>query len=200
MTEDDQTNASTNTGVASADAGPPNATAGAFAAALMAGLRKFGALRNQFKEAADEAASRDTLLAYLRYWALANDEQEAAIRNLYPRAELDWNKLEKRARAHSIAFSVTAHAHHRAAVLDYLDNPGASTLIAHKHLTWFAPIQTNDLQRNADNWRRYQEMCTPLRNRDIAHDRAVRSDLTELRHLPSRQAAYTVAARPRPQP
>ena len=106
--------------------------------------------------------------------------------------------MEKRARAHGIAFSVTAQAHHRAAVLDYLDNPGAPTLIAHKHLTWFAPIQTRDLERNADNWRRYQAMCTPLRNRDITHDRAVRRDLTGLRDLSPAQDARRVLARPQP--
>jgi hypothetical protein len=199
MTHDDDKNPSqtvdTGTG-----ANAPDATAGSFAAAITAALRKFGASRNRFKAAADEAANRESLLAYLRYFALANEEQEDAIRQRYPRAMLDWNQLEKRARAHGIAFSVTAQAHHRAAVLDYLDNPGASTLIAHKHLTWFAPIRTSDLERNADNWRRYQAMCTPLRRRDIAHDRTVRGELTGLRHLPSLQAARAVAARPRPHP
>ncbi len=199
MTHDDDKNPNRNVD-AGTGTSPPDATAGAFAAAITAGLRKFGASRNRFKEAADEAANREGLLAYLRYLALVNEEQKDAIRRRYPRAMLDWNQLEKRARAHGIAFSVTAQAHHRAAVLDYLDNPGASALIAHKHLTWCAPIRTSDLERNADNWRRYQEMCTPLRNRDIAHDRAVRGELTALRHLPSRQAAYTVAAQPRPQP
>ena len=132
--------------------------------------------------------------------AFANEEEEAAIRNRYPRAALDWNLLEKRARVHGIVFSVTAQAHHRSAVLDYLDNPGAPTVIAHKHLTWFAPIRTSDLERNAERWHRYRELCTPLRNRDIAHDRAVRGELTGLRHLSPAQAARTVAAQSRPQP
>jgi hypothetical protein len=179
-------------------ANPPDATAGAFAAAITAGFRPFGAIRNWFQTAANEAAERDSLLAYLRYMALANEEQEDSIRKRYPRAELNWNQLEKRARAHGIAFSVTAQTHHRAAVLDYLDNPGVATVITHKHLTWFAPIRTRDLERNADNWRRYQAMCVPLRHRDIAHDRAVRGELTGLRHLPSLQAARAVAAQPRP--
>jgi hypothetical protein len=200
MTHDDH-NATPDSKVdTGATANPPDTTAGAFAAAITAGFRPFGAIRNWFQTAANEAAERDSLLAYLRYMALANEQQDDAIRSLYPRATLDWNQLEKRARAHGITFSVTAQAHHRAAVLDYLDNPSASTLIAHKHLTWFAPIRTGDLQRNADNWRRYQELCAPLRNRDIAHDHAVRSDLTELRHLPSLQAARKIAAQPRPQP
>ena len=200
MTHDDKNSTPSSTVKASVDASPPDATVNAFAAALMAGIGKLGTWRDRFQKAADEAAVRDSLLAYLRYRALANEEQEDAIRKRYPRAVLDWNQLEKRARAHGIAFSVTAQAHHRAAVLDYLDNPGASTLIAHKHLTWFAPIRTRDVERNADNWRRYQELCAPLRCRDIAHDRAVRGELTGMRHLPSLQAARSVAARPRPQP
>ena len=126
MTHDDQNTPSTSTLSTGPEASAPDATGGAFAAALTAGLGKFGAWGNQFQKAADEAAARDTLLAYLRYMALANEEQEDAIRNRYPRATLDWNQLEKRARAHGIAFSVTAQAHHRAAVLDYLDNPGAA--------------------------------------------------------------------------
>ena len=200
MTHDDKNTTPSSTVKASTDNSSPDATVNAFAVALMAGIGKLGTWRDRFQKAADEAAVRDSLLAYLRYRALANEEQEDAIRKRYPRAVLDWNQLEKRARAHGVVFSVTAQAHHRAAVLDYLDNPGASTLIAHKHLTWFAPIRTHDVERNADNWRRYQDMCTPLRNRDVAHDRAVRGELTGMRHLPSLQAARSVAARPRPQP
>jgi hypothetical protein len=177
-----------------------DATATAFAAALKAGFATSAAMRAWFQQAATEAAERDSLLAYLLYLALVNDEQEEAISRRYPRAVLDWNQLEKRARAHGIVFSVTAQAHHRAAVLDYLDHPNAATLIAHKHLTWFAPIRTQDLKQNAENWRRYQQLCTPLRNRDVSHDRAVRSALTGLRHIPSEHAARTVAARPRAQP
>ena len=199
MTHDDHNRPSTKLSTGP-DSRAPDVTGGAFAAALTAGRSTFAAWRNWFKQAADEAAHRDSLRAYLRYMALANEEQEDAIRNRYSRATLDWNQLEKRARAHGIAFSVTAQAHHRAAVLDYLDNPGAPTLIAHKHLTWFAPIRTSDMRQNADNWRKYQELCVPLRHRDIAHDRAVRGELTGLRHLPSQQAAQTVAARARPQP
>ncbi len=199
MTHDDQNNTSRSTLVTCSDAGPPDATAGAFAAAFEAASRKFGTWHDQFQKAAHKAAARDTLLAYLYYMGIANEEQEDAIRKRYPRATLDWNQLENRARVHGIAFSVTAQAHHRAAVLDYLDNPGAATLIAHKHLTWFAPIRTRDLQRNADNWRRYQELCIPLRERDIAHDRAVRGRLTSLWQLPSLQGARAVAGRPRPQ-
>lgn len=200
MTHDDQHTPSTGKLSAGPEGSAPDVTGGAFAAALTAGLGTFGAWGNWFKQAADEAAHRDSLRAYLRYMALANQEQEDAIRNRYSRATLDWNQLEKRARAHGIAFSVTAQAHHRAAVLDYLDNPGAATLIAHKHLTWFAPIRTNDMRDYAENWRKYQELCVPLRQRDIAHDRAVRGELMTLRPLPSRQAAQTVAARARPQP
>ena len=200
MTHDDKNTTPSSTVKASTDNSSPDATVNAFAAALMAGIGKLGTWRDRFQKAADEAAVRDSLLAYLRYRALANEEQEDAIRKRYPRAVLDWNQLEKRARAHGVVFSVTAQAHHRAAVLDYLDNPGASTLIAHKHLTWLAPIRTRDLERNAESWCRYQEICAPLRNRDIAHDRAVRGELTGMRHLPSLQAARSVAARPRPQP
>ena len=200
MTHDDQSTTSTDTLSTNLDSHAADAIAGAFVAALRAGLGTSGPIRSWFQTAANEAAERDSLLAYLRYMALANEEQEDAIRNRYSRATLDWNQLEKRARAHGIAFSVTAQAHHRAAVLDYLDNPGAPTLISHKHLTWFAPIRTSDMRQNAENWNRYQELCVPLRHRDIAHDRAVRGELMGVRRPPARQAAATVAARARAQP
>lgn len=200
MTDDDRSKTPLNQSSTEAGDAPPDATGRGFFAAIIDWLGKSGSQPTRFQKAARDVAERDSLLAYLKYFALANEEQEAAIRQRYPRAMLDWNLLEKRAKAHGIKFSPTAQAHHRAAVLDYLDNPGAPTLIAHKHLTWFAPIRTLDLERNAESWRRYQELCTPLRNRDIAHDHAVRRELPGLLHLPSRQTARTVASRPRPQP
>ena len=94
-------------------------------------------------------------------------------------AMLDWNALEARARYHGITFSVTAQAHHRAAVLDYLDNPDAPTLISGKHLSWLAPINVyaTDPTRHAKNWDRYFAMCQPMQNRDFDHDHAVRARL-----------------------
>lgn len=178
----------------------PDATGRAFFAAIIDWFRRSGSQIRHFQLAARHVAERNNLLTYLQYFALANEEQESAIRQRYPHAILDWNLLEKRARAHGIRFSPTAQAHHRAAILDYLDNPDAPTLIAHKHLTWLAPVGSPDPKRSAEYWRRYQDLCAPLANRDIAHDRAVRQELSASSHLPSLQATRTVAARPRPQP
>ena len=96
MTHDDHDAPPSSTVNASANTSSPDATVNAFAAAITAGLHTFGAWRDRFQKAADEAAVRDSLLAYLRYRALANEEQEDAIRKRYPRAVLDWNQLETR--------------------------------------------------------------------------------------------------------
>ncbi len=148
MTHDDQNNTTSFTLDTGADTDRPDATGAAFAAAITAGLRKVGGWRDRFRRRPPTRRRSGTPCSPTSAtWRLPTKEQEDAIRNRYPRAALDWNRLQKRARAHGIAFSVTAQAHHRAAVLDYLDNPGAPTVIAHKHLTWFAPIRTSDLQR-----------------------------------------------------
>lgn len=140
MAHDDQNIPSTGKLSTGADNSAADATGGAFAAALKIGLGTSRTWRDWFKRAADEAANRDSLLAYLRNMAIANEEQEDAIRNRYSRATLDWNQLEKRARAHGIAFSVTAQAHHRAAVLDALEDPFAPILHNHRHLTFVQPV------------------------------------------------------------
>lgn len=173
----------------------------AFAAAI---AEAFGRFRFPFGRlsSADEdvAGSHDDLEAYMRAFALANAAQEAAIRARYAQAELDWPALEARAAAHGIAFSSTAEAHHRAAILDYLDHPGAPTLISHKHMSWCHPIPTTDPDRSLTNWTRHLALCRPLADRDIAYHHAVRAELAGLRHLPPREAAMTAAALPRPQP
>jgi hypothetical protein len=68
---------------------------------------------------------------------------EAALQKLYPKAVLQWNQMEQRARKHGIKFSPLAQAQHRAAILDFLDNPDALTHLTPMHATWFFAIDPN---------------------------------------------------------
>ncbi len=70
-----------------------------------------------------------------------HDEEQAhetAIQEKYRGAVAQWNELEARAKAHGIRFSSTAQAHHRAAILDYLDHPEAPTHVTHCMTTWLS--------------------------------------------------------------
>lgn len=62
---------------------------------------------------------------------------ELAIRAKYANAVLQWNDLERRAAAHGVWFSPTAEAHHRSAILDYVDDPRQPTHLTAMHATWF---------------------------------------------------------------
>lgn len=181
--------------VGSADRSPPNGAGAAFAAALDLGPL----FRSWFRDTAAEAAHR-YLIAYLMYRRMLDEQQEDELRRHYPRGSIDAAEIEARARAHGITFSVTAQLHHRAAILDYLDNPGAPTLISSKHLSWMAPTETADLDAHAENWRRYFALCQPLQRRDIAHDRALRSEFAGLPQRPAVEAAERLTAMPRSQP
>lgn len=77
--------------------------------------------------------------------AEAREEQaaEAALQQRYPNAILKWNEMERRARRHGIKFPPAAQAHHRAAILEFLDNPDAPTYLTPMHATWFYAIDSN---------------------------------------------------------
>ena len=93
----------------------------AFAAAIAEALGRIRSWLDWFGAAAEDVAGDcdESLEAYMRAFALANAAQEAAIRQRFADAGLDPSALAARARAHGIAFSSTAEAHHRAAILDY---------------------------------------------------------------------------------
>jgi hypothetical protein len=68
------------------------------------------------------------------------EQKESLILAKYPDALLHRKSLEERAAAHGVRFSSSARAHHRAAILDHLDNPDAPTPVNYVHLTWSHPI------------------------------------------------------------
>ena len=140
----------------------------AFGAAIRGGLRLFGSWRSWFRGAAEE-------IVIDREDIDINDACDAALRKRYAHAAVQWNRLAARARRHGVVFSLTAEALHRAAVLDMLDDPDASSLLAHNHLTWVQPIDedgypdkspTHPAARAIYRFKsqRYPSLCPPERN------------------------------------
>jgi len=68
---------------------------------------------------------------------------EEALRQRYPDAIFHQDEFDARATQHRIRFSPFARPHHRAAVLDYLDNPAAPTHLTAMHATWFQALDEN---------------------------------------------------------
>lgn len=66
-----------------------------------------------------------------------DDADEAALRCKYAHAIFQRNDLERRAAEHGVWFGPQAQAHHRAAILDFLDDPTQPTNLNFKHSTWF---------------------------------------------------------------
>ena len=146
----------------------PDGAVAAFVPAIGAGLSLVGSWRSWFRAAAAEVGidQQD---------AAIDDDQDAALRNRYAHATLQWNKLAGPARRHGVAFSLTAEAHHRAAVLDLLDDLDAPTLLVHRHLTWVQPIDEDGYPDNSPthpaaraiyrfNSQRYPSLYPPERN------------------------------------
>lgn len=69
------------------------------------------------------------------------DEQthEEALRRRY-NANFHQAEIDVRAARHRIKFSLTALPHHRAAVLDFLDDPTAPTHLTPMHASWFQAL------------------------------------------------------------
>lgn len=73
----------------------------------------------------------------------AHQASEVAIKRRYAHAYFRREELDARAKRHGVDFSfMTSHAH-RAAMLDFLDNPNAPTLLNSMHMTWFRGIDAN---------------------------------------------------------
>jgi hypothetical protein len=114
-------------------ASQPDGAAAAFIAAITDTMKS---LRDWFRGAAIETATVAEREPGPNLDHDSTDPHETAIRLRYADAALHWNQLNARALAHGVSFSLTAQAHHRAAILDALDDPHAPTLLTHKHLTW----------------------------------------------------------------
>lgn len=82
-------------------------------------------------------------LALLEAEAREERAAEAALQQRYPNAILKWNEMKRRAQQHGIKFLPAAQAHHRAAILEFLDNPDAATYLTPMHATWFCAIDPN---------------------------------------------------------
>ena len=65
------------------------------------------------------------------------DASEAALRRKHGNAIFQRNDIERRAAEHGIVFSLHAEPHHRAAILDFLDDPRKPTHLHGMHATWF---------------------------------------------------------------
>ena len=70
----------------------------------------------------------------------AQIKTEAELQARYASAVHQRLELERRAQAHGITFALIARAHHRAALLDFLDNPTALTPLNTMHMTWVSAI------------------------------------------------------------
>jgi hypothetical protein len=67
---------------------------------------------------------------------------EAALKEKYRNAIFNWNEIEARAKKHAVYFSPSCEGHHRAAILDFLDNPQMPTRLNSMHMTWFYGANT----------------------------------------------------------
>ena len=72
-----------------------------------------------------------------------DEERERELRRRYPDAIFRTREFEERARQHGIKFCPLAQPHHRAAILEFLDNPGAPKLLSSMHATWFQAIDAD---------------------------------------------------------
>ena len=70
----------------------------------------------------------------------AQIKTEAELQARFASAVHQRLELERRAQAHGITFALIAQPHHRAALLDFLDNPTAPTLLNYMHMTWVSAI------------------------------------------------------------
>jgi hypothetical protein len=76
----------------------------------------------------------------LREEAEARDEAEATIDAKYWYATFEPGKIEARAKALGVRFLSMATGAHRAAILDFIENPDAPTPLNSMHMTWFSGI------------------------------------------------------------
>lgn len=65
---------------------------------------------------------------------------EDAISSTYANAIFNANAIHERSVRHGIEFSQTATLAHRAAILDFLDNPESPTPLTTMHMTWFNAV------------------------------------------------------------
>lgn len=73
----------------------------------------------------------------LRREAAAAEQAEQIIASRYADAWYRHHEIAARAAAHGVQFSLSATDAHKLAILDFLDNPLASTPLTHVHTTWF---------------------------------------------------------------
>ncbi len=77
--------------------------------------------------------------AFWEYVADRSEAEKAVERELlcrYPDASSNARLLDARAQGHGVVFSDAALPHHRAAILDHLDNPETPTILTPSQLTW----------------------------------------------------------------
>jgi hypothetical protein len=112
-----------------------------FVEAPRAIVRLFRALASMLHQIVQTRDSRQAFDPALSV-AESREEQahEEALRQRYPNAMLQWNEMERRAAQHRVKFSAHAEAHHRAAILEFLDNPDLPTALTPMHATWFHAI------------------------------------------------------------
>ena len=118
----------------------------------------FHAVREAFIPAAPDS------IEYRRRIREEWDEKEtaeAAIKRKYANSLFQTEDIRRRAAEHGVIFSVLATHAHRAAILDFLDNPNAPTPLHAMHMTWFwgatvdgktTVSRTHPVNRAVYNW------------------------------------------------
>jgi hypothetical protein len=90
-------------------------------------------------------ADPDVLAAEQREEDAADDE----LQRRYPNAIFQTRELERRAAEHGVKFAPFAHPHHRAAILDFLDNPHVSLPLTPRHATWVCAVDRDGTQNSS---------------------------------------------------
>jgi hypothetical protein len=116
---------------------PANSSAPALVAPLTAMIKLW---HGWFRGVADEIANNRGNDHGPDFDHELNNAQGAGVHLWRMDAAVPWNDLNTEAQSNGVAFSIAAKVHHRAALLDALDDPFAPTPLTHRQLTFVQPI------------------------------------------------------------
>ena len=156
---------------------------------------------------AEEPAVDAAAESLRRYWE-RRDNERALDEEYSDRMRYNWTLIDERTKAHGVSFSVHATRVERAAILDFLDNPSAPTLLRDRHTFLFEGMGANgrpshlmshtvNRAKHRISSREFPTIFPPERNGWTAEQ--WRNHDSALRGSPQRPAAATIGA-PTPSP
>jgi len=111
--------------------------------AILSIISEFAAVMRELVSVLFRSAPSNAQRAKLEAEHQQQYDADAEIRRRYGSAFLNHNELERRAKAHRVDISRCAEDCHKAAILDYLDNPTIQTPLTSMHMTWFNGVNAD---------------------------------------------------------